>query len=186
MSRPIHVPGPFAGIIGVGVGHNGMIRHSSKEAGLTLIELMMAMAVAGIFLSAMVLSFAKLMQGTTITRQRTVASNLAQEWLEELKDYAYHRLIPTTAAALLSPSDSTNPFPVETIPVQGATFTRYTVVQKATTVNASLTVLAADANDEGLKFMQVTVTWVENSLTKGVTLSSLLEDPNRSPLDSQV
>ncbi len=146
----------------------------------------MAMAVAGIFLSAMVLTFQKLLFATMVTRQRTVAGNLCQERLERLKNYAYHRLIPTTAVALLNSSDSTNPYPPEFLPAQGVTFTRYTVIQKANVNGTALTLLAPDANDPGLKSIAVTVSWVESNQTKSVVFTSLLEDPNRAPLDSQI
>lgn len=163
------------------------IRNNGRSAkGFTLVELMMAMAVAGIFVAAMVLSFQKLMGGSLITRQRTVAGNLAQERLEELKNYAYHRLIPTTAAALLNPTDSSNPYPSETIPAQGVTFTRATVIRKANVSGTTLTLLSPDANDPGLKSITITVSWVEGSETKSVSMGSLLEDPNRAPLDSQI
>ncbi|MFH1823860.1 MAG: carboxypeptidase regulatory-like domain-containing protein [Candidatus Firestonebacteria bacterium] len=158
-----------------------------RNKGLTLVELMVGIVMLGLFALGMILAYNLISRGITVTKYKTVANNLAQEKIEKLKDYTYYRLIATPVAALSNPNHSSNPYPPETMTVSGITFTRTTVVRKATE-NASgvLTDLAPTDPDEGIKKIEMTISWTENNTAKSMTLINLFENPDRTPMDSVV
>ena len=155
--------------------------------GVTLVELLVGVVMLGIFAVGMVAAYNMISKGVGVTKSKTIANNLLQEKIGKIKDYDYYRLLVTPVAALEDPSDSSNPFPQETITVAGITFTRNTVVRKLMeTGTGVLSVLSPTDPDDGIKRIEVTCGWTENNLPKSISLFNLFNNPARTPQDGAI
>jgi len=153
-----------------------------KNKGMTLVELMVAVAILGIFAASMGVVLSKVNKGIDSTKARTIANNLSQEKVEKLKDYNYYKLIATPVAALSDPNDSSNPYPPETISISGVSFTRTTVIKKLTETAGSLVEVAPTDPDDGIKKIEITIGWTQNNVAKSVMLTNLVQNPGRTSL----
>lgn len=156
--------------------------YPSKAKGVTMVELLISIAMAGLFAGAMVLAYKTITKGVDSTKDRSIANNLLQEKIEKLKDVNYYRLIATPAAALANPDDASNPYPPETVTISNVTFTRATVITKLQDVAGVLTFISPTDPDEGIKKIEITVGWTFDGATKAVTLANLVQNPDRTPL----
>jgi hypothetical protein len=177
------------------IGLSGIIRARIKRfrtrSGATLAELMVAVAIFSIAILGFINAFRYITQALRVTRARTLASNLAQERVEVLKNYSYYALLITTAPSVdnsISPAvtyDSVN-YSAETITIGGIVFTRYSFVALAQVDNNVISTVTYTYPDTGLKEIQVHVLWSENGVRKKMSLSNLLENPNVNALDSTI
>ncbi|MDE1975974.1 MAG: prepilin-type N-terminal cleavage/methylation domain-containing protein, partial [Elusimicrobia bacterium] len=69
------------------------------ERGVTLTELMVAVAILGIGTLGFIGAFSAISRSLHISRGQTLATNLAQEKIEALKNLSYYELLITTAAS---------------------------------------------------------------------------------------
>ncbi|OGF55359.1 MAG: hypothetical protein A2452_02650 [Candidatus Firestonebacteria bacterium RIFOXYC2_FULL_39_67] len=159
-----------------------------RRKGVTLVELLVGVVMLGIFAVGMVSAYNMISKGVGVTKSKTIASNLLQEKIEKLKDYNYYRLLVTPAAALTNPNDASNPFPPESITVSGITYTRNTIVRKLLedTGTGTLSILAPTDPDDGIKRIEVTLSWTENSQAKSISLFNLFNNPARTPQDGVI
>ena len=159
-----------------------------RYKGVTLVELLVGVLMLGIFAVGMVVAYNMISKGVAVTKSKTIANNLLQEKIEKLKDYNYYRLLVTPIAALLNPDDTSNPFPPETIIVSGITYSRNTIVRKLfeDTSTGILSVIAPTDPDDGLKRIEVTLTWTENNQTKSISLYNLFNNPDRTLQDGVI
>ncbi len=160
-----------------------------SSAGVSLVELMIAVAILAGSVVALIGSFALIQKGIQAAKSKTFATNLAQEQLQILSQMDYYQVLVTSAPASLnsfSPSIPYDPnnFPPTTILEGGVSFQRYTYVQVAQEVAGVLQTLAPQTPDTGLRLVSVTVTWVQNGTPKFATVNTVLANPNSVMADS--
>jgi len=159
------------------------------RGGLSLIELIIAVAILAIGVLGLIAGGQYLHHGVQSSKNVGLASNLAQEKIEHLKNLSYPEIIVSTGTSADSCfSDveyDTGFFPPEDIQSGGVTFHRMTLVRKvseATTGN--LQYLPWNSPDAGLKQIDVTVVWDEKGECKRLSVRSLANDPTRVSLDA--
>jgi prepilin-type N-terminal cleavage/methylation domain-containing protein len=158
------------------------------KSGVTLTELMVAVAVISIGILGAVGSFKYLNQGIQTAKGKSLANNLAQEKIEVLKNKSYYRVLVTTVTredTNFSPSFfyDTGPNGTENINVGGINFERRVYIRKVTeNASGSLTYLDWDERDPGLKEILVYVVWKEGNTWKKTELRNLRENPDRTSL----
>ena len=74
----------------------GGYRHCGRERGLTLVEVLITIIVAGLFFAAMVPVFVGATQQSSNDRARILATNTVQSAIERLRDMPYDQLWDTT------------------------------------------------------------------------------------------
>lgn len=161
-------------------------KHSS--AGTTLVELMVAVAILGIVAIGLVGSFATVSKSIQFSKTRALASNLAQEQMQILKQKDFHKVLVTTSTAYIttvSPSVpyDTGYYPPENIREGGIDFVRYTYVQVADENSGNLQYFGA-VSDTGMKAITVTVAWTEGSTVKKTQLRNVLANINTTMANS--
>lgn len=161
------------------------------RAGTTLTELMVAVVVMSVGILGLFGSFRYITRSLSISRASTLATNLAQERVETLKNLNYYGLLLTTATATdarFTPNIvyDNGGYPPETIAIGGITFTRYTYVTMAQVSAGNVVAVGYNYPDTGLKEIVVNVVWTANGEPKKWTLTNLLENPNVNPLDSSI
>lgn len=163
------------------------MRFSSR--GVSLTELMIAVSLLSVGVLGFFGAFQFITKSITVSRSRTIATNLAQEKVESLKNVSYYQLLITTAAttdASFTPAlvyDSSN-YPPETISIGGSVFRRYTYVALAQVDGNVVSTTTYTYPDTGLKQVTVHITWTQFGQQKKWTLTNLYENPNLNPLDS--
>lgn len=159
--------------------------------GVTLTELMVAVVILTIGVLGMFGAFKYINIAIHVARARTLATNLAQERVESLKNLTYYELLVTTSASTLTAGattflyDTAN-YPPESISIGGITFTRYTLVSMADVESDVISAVSYTYPDTGMKQITVNVVWRDNGATKVWTLNNLLENPFVNPLDSSL
>ncbi|MBI3549114.1 MAG: hypothetical protein HY078_08760 [Elusimicrobia bacterium] len=150
---------------------------------------MVATAIISIGIVSMFGSFRLITMSLYTSRTRILATNLAQEKIETLKNNSYYQLLITTTSAVdnsISPGilyDSQN-YPPEVISIGGITYTREVFVSLASMYGNVISTVAFTYPDTGLKQITVYVLWTDGGVRRKYSLSNLLENPNVSPLDS--
>ncbi len=151
----------------------------SGKRGFTLTEIMISVVVISVAILAIVEGFKSINTAVQFSKDRAIASNLAQEKMQILKQMLYYRVIPSTSISYLT--DFTPPipydtmyFPPESILEAGVRYTRYTYVVPVVEVGGSIMELPADSPDTGMKKITVTVVWLTKGVRKGkVQISSI-------------
>lgn len=139
---------------------------------------MVAVALIGIISVGLVGVFANVSKAIQVSKTKSLASNLAQEQMQILKQRSFNRVLITTAAAFITPEFPSIPYdpgyyPPETISEGGIKFIRYTHVQVVTENSGALSYLSSVA-DTGMKVITVTVTWYEGASRKKLQLRNIL------------
>lgn len=150
-----------------------------KEKGFTLVELMVAVSILAIFFLAAISAFFGIGRGILITKTRTIATTLAQEKIESLKNIPYYRLIVSTDTDY----DRTYYQPETDIMVGGTQFERRAYICK---VEESAGRLVETNKDAGLKKIKATVLWNENGEEKTLEVTNLYENSERSALNAKI
>jgi Tfp pilus assembly protein PilE len=153
--------------------------------GVTLVELMIALVLVTVGILAMVQSFGFIQKAIQSSKNRTLASNLAQEKMQILKQKVYYQVLVTSDPAhndtdfLPDVIDyDTGYFPPETITEAGVTYTRYTYVQVAREDSGEIKTLPPNIPDTGMRLITVTVTWAQGGVKKKLSLRSLMSNPD--------
>jgi prepilin-type N-terminal cleavage/methylation domain-containing protein len=167
----------------IGLGHD--------ERGLSLVELMVAMSILSIGVLGFIAAFGGITKSMHISRAKTLANNLVQEKVENLKNVPYYKLAITTAAAAdndFSPALYYDPhnYDIETIKIGGITFYRYAIVFMAEVTNGDITSVALNYPDTGMKAISVYVKWLQNGVWKYRTIDNVYENPIVDPLLASV
>lgn len=164
----------------------------ASRRGVTLTELMVAVIVITIGVLGLMQSFGFISRSLRVSRQRTIADNLAQEKIESLKQLSYSQLLVTTST--VSDPNFTPPlscdavnYPPETLSLWGgAPLQRSVYVSFASVNNGAVTPLPWSNGDTGLKEITVYVTWNQDGSWRKISLTNLVENPNISALDSTI
>lgn len=161
-----------------------------RRAGVTLTELMVALAVLTIGVIGAMGAFQYINKAITQSRLKTIASNLAQEEMEVLKNKSYFQLLVTTATAVsdgYSPNfvyDTLN-YPPQTITLWGMpALTRRVNVDYITVSGSNATILPYTSSDPGMKKISVYVTWNSDGIPRKVQLDSYYENPSAAVLSA--
>ncbi|MDE2492092.1 MAG: carboxypeptidase regulatory-like domain-containing protein [Elusimicrobia bacterium] len=159
--------------------------------GVTITELMVAVAILSIGILGLFGTFRYINQAIHIARGQTLATNLAQERIESLKNLTYYGLLVTTAAATDNTVDpavtyDTANYPPETIAIGGMTFTRYTYVTMVQVSSDVISAVSSNYPDTGMKQITVSIVWKNGADKKEWTLNNLLENPYVDPLDAEI
>jgi prepilin-type N-terminal cleavage/methylation domain-containing protein len=165
-------------------------RIKANNRGLTLMEIMVALVILTVGVLSFVGVFGGILKTLHNSKGRTLASNLAQEQIESLKNLNYYRLLVTTSAV---PAQETGvgsfyydnaTYPSETLVVGEMTFVRRVYIQKVTENAGTLVTNNWWDNDTGLKLVTAYIIWQENGEWKKVTMTNLRDNPNRKKMDA--
>lgn len=154
----------------------------TASSGVTLVELMIAVAIVSIAILGAVRGFGAIAVSIQQSKMNTLASNLAQEKMQILKQVSYYRLLVTTATMYDSSYSPAIPYdtgyyPPETVFEGGVNFQRYTHVEMASEVDGNLQ-MSGMVPDTGMKSITVTVTWTQGGNKKMAQLRSIKSNPN--------
>jgi hypothetical protein len=137
---------------GPGKGLKGRLR-----AGVTLMELMISVSVLTIGVIGSMGAFKYINKAMTQSRLKTIATNLAQEKMEVLRNKSYFQLLVTTAPATSTGYDpnfiyDTGTYPPQVITLWGLpALTRVVNVDYASLSGSVATPLSYNSNDPGMK-----------------------------------
>lgn len=129
------------------------------KKGFTIIEVVIAIGIFGIAVLGIMGYFALSTQFVSYARQTTIASNLAQEVVEETIAQPYDSLTVGNGTRIAFSTDSTNP---------------YYAYQKQLNISYVNSDLSTSATDLGLKKIEVFVYWQATSGEKNVQMATLL------------
>lgn len=162
-----------------------------RRAGVTLTELMIAVSILTIGVISSMGAFKYINRSMLQSRIKTIATNLAQEKMEVLRNKPYFQLLVTTATAVstgYSPNFTydTENYPPQTITLWGMpALTRVVKVDYVSLSGSVATVLPYNSNDTGMKRITVIVSWTDAGGTKQkVRLDSYYENPTAAVLSA--
>ncbi len=159
----------------------------SKTQGFSQMELVITIAVIGIFFLAAVSSFMNIGRGLFVSKSRTLATNLAQEKIESLKNISYYRLIPTSSDDLNDYGYDNTYYAPEQLLVGDISFIRRVLVSKVTEdENGDIATVVANSQDTGLKQIKVTILWNDAGQQRTLELTNLRENPSRIGLNGTI
>lgn len=158
-----------------------------KSKGFTLVEIMVGLLIITIAFLSLGTIFTSISKSFLVNKTKTLATNLAQEKIESLKNLTYYRLLVTTG----STSDSNfsgmiydvGYYPEENLNVGGTQFWRRTYIEFVKQDGNELMAQPWTANDTGIKKITVYVVWKENEDWKSVEFRNLRNNPNRAELE---
>lgn len=158
---------------------------SRRKRGVTLVELMIALALLTIGVIGMVNSFGFIQKAIQASKNKTLASNLAQEKMQIIKQKVYYQVLVTTDPAHNTtdfPSESIDYdagyFPPESITEAGVTYTRYTLIQVARENSGKIEILSPTTPDTGMRQINITVVWSQGGVKRKLSLRSLMANPD--------
>lgn len=156
-----------------------------RRGGVTLVELMIALALITIGIIAMVNSFGFIQKAIQASKNKTLASNLAQEKMQIIKQKVYYQVLVTSDPAHnttdFSPESidyDTGYFPPENITEAGVTYTRYTLIQVARENSGQIEKLSPSTPDTGMRLINITVMWSQGGVKRKLALRSLMANPD--------
>lgn len=162
----------------------GCIRKSTRS-GATLTELMIATAVMTIGVVGLTGSFINVQKGIQFAKNKTLASNLAQEKIQILTQKNYYEVLVSPAAnfrvdVVPNVTYDTVYFPPETILEGGVTYTRYTYVQVVTEDpgTGAIVIEPPQTPDTGLRLITVSVVWSVGGNPQQLTVNTVLTNPS--------
>ncbi len=158
--------------------------YSGSQAGVTLVEMMVSVVVLTVGILGLIATFGSIQKSMQLSKNKTLASNLAQEKLHILMQKPYHQVIPTpnpsgedTDYDPSIPYD-TSYFPVEYILQGGVTYKRMTYIQTVRENSGTLQLLAPETPDTGMRLLTVSIAWSEGGNKKRLELSSVMSNPD--------
>jgi type II secretory pathway pseudopilin PulG len=158
---------------------------------MSLVEVLVAMTILSIGVLGFVGSFTYITKAIRVSRARTLATNLAQEKVENLKNEPYYKLSLTTVT-VSHPSvfpaisyDNLN-YGLEVINIGGIKFERGVLVAMAQVTDGAISSVGYNYPDTGMKKITVYVIWQSNADWKYIELQNVYENPVVDPLTGQV
>ncbi|MBI4668868.1 MAG: carboxypeptidase regulatory-like domain-containing protein [Elusimicrobia bacterium] len=157
-------------------------RPTTNAAGMTLVEIMIALAIVTTVFTAFSVAFGTIAKAIFVSKARTLASNLAQEKMQILKQLSYHNIMVTTYTYTRDEFDpdvyyDDGYYAPETIKEGGISFERLTYIQMAQEVNGEIQLLGATP-DTGMKAITVTVIWKQSDEYKTSQIRSIASNPD--------
>lgn len=180
--------GPGKTFPGGPVARFGRHPSTSRRAGMTLTELLVATFIISIGILGMTGAFKYMSQAIQGSKGKSLANNLAQEKIEVLKNKSYYMVLVTTATTEDDNFDppityDTAPNAPEALNVGGINFERRVYIRKVSEDGSgNLTRHSWTTPDTGLKEILVYVVWKEGGGWKKVELRNLRDNPNRTNL----
>lgn len=161
-----------------------LLLSAGSRSGVSLVELMIVVAVMSIGILSLIASFGSIQRGLQLSKNKTLASNLAQEKMQILKQKSYYQVIATPAPGGTNtdyvpniPYDTVY-FPPENILEGGVRYQRLTYIQVVREDSGSLAPLAPETPDTGMRLITITVLWMEGSAKKKVAVNSVFANPD--------
>ncbi len=167
---------------------NNEKKPSSSQAGLTLVEVMISVALLAIFLAAFTAAYIAIGRALMATRYQTAVSNLAQQQIQSLKDIQYPMLSVTSASDYSSYGYDNTFYPPQTgVLVGGVTYTVRTIIQYVMeNASGNLVEASPQGGDTGLKKISVTVLWTDLGKPNTYSLSNVCQNPGLNPLSGTI
>ncbi len=165
-----------------------MIRGFNRR-GVTLAELMIAVAILTTVVLGGIGAFAFVAKAISQSRTKTIATNIAQERMEVLKNYSYFQLLVTSVTITNTDYEpdliyDNAAYPPETITLWGQpSFTRAVHVAYVDMSGTSISTVSYSSNDTGIKQVTVYVLWKSGDHKK-IEIKSLFANPSAAALDS--
>jgi len=159
-----------------------MLRRLNRR-GVSLIEIMVAFTLVGVGILALIKAFFGVSESIHRSKVITLATNLAQEKMQVLKQKTFYNLLITTSTSVrsdITPSityDNSN-YPPETIKEGGITFNRYTYIQIVRENSGALEIVSPTAGDTGMKLITISLVWNTGSDYATTQLNSVLTNAN--------
>ncbi|MCX7957300.1 MAG: carboxypeptidase regulatory-like domain-containing protein [Endomicrobia bacterium] len=155
----------------------------NNKKGVTLVELIIAVIIVGIVILTFVGSFSNISKSIITSKAKTLATNLAQEKIQILKQMPYHKILVTPAPLYLTEVSPPIPydnvyFVPENIFEGGMSFTRYTYVYSVQEVDGRIEPLPSDIPDQGMKCIQCSVVYNTPFGKKVITLRTVETNPD--------
>jgi hypothetical protein len=155
----------------------------SHERGATITELMVATAVLSASVIGLMGSFTGIQKVVQGSKSTTLASTLAQEQMQILKQRVYYQILITTNPAYdpgFVPAVEYDPgyFPAQTILEGGVNYTRYTLVEVVKEDSGAIVLLPPGTPDTGMKLVTVNVVWRIAGSPKKLTLRTIVANPD--------
>jgi len=150
----------------------------SLKRAFTLTELMISVVIIGTVLFAIVEAYSSIQKAVQYSKDRTIATNLAQEKINIIREKLYYKAVPSLNVSYLTDFDPPIPydtvfFPPETVLEGGVYYTRYTYIVPVEEVNGSIVELPPQSPDTGMKKISVTVVWSYRNEKKKVSVSTI-------------
>ena len=164
---------------------NSRAKFLLNQRGVTLVELMIAVAFLSTVALSTALTYTVTMKALVTAKSRGIASRLAQDKFETLQGLSYPNLIVTSQADLNIPPgvDLTN-YPPETFNMGAKTFTRSVIISRAYRDSSNnITILSPSAADTGLKRITTLVKYQQGAAPVTNTSTLLVTDPGLIPLN---
>lgn len=166
--------------------NNGFLPLRRRAPGFTLIEVIIAAAIFSIGVLGFFNSFNFIGRAIQATRGQTLATNLAQERIEDLKNNSYYALQVTTITTTNTEFDpvliySNGAYGPVTSAVGGINFTIAARVDFAAVVANQVSTQPYTDPDPGMKQIVVYVVWKDGRKWKKFSLTNLIENPNVAP-----
>ncbi len=159
------------------------MRIQRKKPATTLIELLVATAILSIGILVLAETFKYIQIAIQSSKNKTIATNLAQEKMQILKQKSYYNILPTTAPLYLSDFDPPLPydnyfFPPENILEAGVNYTRYVYIQAVREDSGEIVILPPTTPDTGMKMITITIVWDNRGTPKKIQIKSLIANPD--------
>jgi len=150
----------------------------SLKRAFTLTELMISVVIIGTVLFAIVEAYSSIQKAVQYSKDRTIATNLAQEKINIIREKLYYKAVPSLNVSYLTDFNPPIPydtvfFPPETVLEGGVYYTRYTYIVPVEEVNGSIVELPPQSPDTGMKKISVTVVWSYRNEKKKVSVSTI-------------
>ena len=151
--------------------------------GATITELMVATAVLSVSVVGLLGAFTGIQRVVQGSKTVTLASTLAQEQMQILKQKVYYQILITTNPAYdlnFSPSVEYDPgyFPAQTILEGGVSYTRYTLVEVVKEDSGAIVHLPPGTPDTGMKLVTVTIAWKIAGEPKKLAVRTIVANPD--------
>ena len=152
-------------------------------------EIMIAVSILTVGIMAFISTFTYITKSIHVSRARSLATNLVQEKIENLRNISYPKLMITTQTVTWTQLDrplsvDALNYPPEEIRIGGITFHRGVWITFAQMQGNSMVDLSIDYPDTGMKNIMVMVAWAEGNVWKYVLSESLYENPTLNPLSA--
>lgn len=165
--------------------------YKGSSRGFSLVELMVGVVILTVAFVSLSGLFRSISKSILVNKTKTIATNLAQEKIESLKNMSYFRLLVTTTSItdpnfggmIYDMGTTQSYYPEETLTVGGSVFKRRVLVEFVKQFGEDLIPQPWTGNDTGLKKISVYVVWEEEGYWKKVELNNLKNNPNRADLD---
>lgn len=135
-----------------------------ENNGITLVEFIVAILIFSFMILVFIGNFGNISRALVSSKANTLATNLAQEKIQILRQMPYHRILITPSPSYLTEFSPPVPydtayFPPENILEGGMYFTRYTYVYPVQEIDGEIEPIPPTSPDIGLKCIEVSVVY---------------------------